>query len=218
MAVTIFDIETRPKPEEELAEICPPFDPESVKCGNLGPAKAKEKIEKAEANHLANFVAKAALYPHTGEVCAIGYKNGQGHKLDLDPEEELLLVRFWKRFEQIAASNGRIVGFNSHNFDLPFIIRRSFILGIPFPANAIEGRYFHRAFVDLCDVWFVGRRGPGDYISLDSLCRYLGVDAAKFGDGALFHKLLEDDPDEAERYLKNDLDCTEACARKLRVC
>ena len=213
----IFDIETRPKSVEELKAICPPFDPDSVKCGNLGPAKAKEKIEKAREDHFTNFIEKAALYPHTGEVCAIGYPNGQGHELDLEPDEEPQLVRFWKRFEKAANTNEKIVGFNSNRFDLPFLIRRSFILDIPMPANVISGRYFHKSFVDLCDVWFCGSRGNNDYISLDMLCRALGVSAAKFGDGAYFHQLLEENPDEAERYLKNDLDCTAACAKKLRV-
>lgn len=219
MSALVFDIETRPLPEETLREICPPFKEESVKCGNLGAIAAKKKIDKARESHLERFIDRAALDASTGQVCAIGYLNGEC-TLDLDPDgddEEGLIIRFWKTYEQVSSQNGHIVGFNSNRFDVPFIVRRSYILGIPFPSNAIEGRYLNKTFVDLADRWFCGGRGSNDYISLDFLCRALGVDAGKTGSGKDFHRLLKEDKPAAEAYLKNDLDCTEACGRKLRV-
>ena len=51
MQTIIFDIETGPLPETELAAMMPAFDPAEVKTGNLkDPAKIAEKIAEAEAN------------------------------------------------------------------------------------------------------------------------------------------------------------------------
>ncbi len=73
MTTIIFDIETGPLPEAELANMLPPFDPAEVKTGNLkDPAKIAEKIAEAEANHRRDFFDKAALDPLTGRVVAIG--------------------------------------------------------------------------------------------------------------------------------------------------
>ena len=33
---TVFDIETGPLPDDEIRKIAPPFDPESVRTGNMG--------------------------------------------------------------------------------------------------------------------------------------------------------------------------------------
>lgn len=73
MNTIVFDVETGPLPETELAALMPVFDPAEVKTGNLkDPAKIAEKIAEAEANHRRDFFEKAALDPLTGRVVAIG--------------------------------------------------------------------------------------------------------------------------------------------------
>ena len=73
MNTIVFDIETGPLPESELAAVMPPFDPAEVKTGNLkDPEKVAAKIAEAEANHRRDFFDKAALDPLTGRVVAVG--------------------------------------------------------------------------------------------------------------------------------------------------
>ena len=48
----IFDIETAPLLESELAALVPPIDPAKVKTGNLkDPEKIAAKLAEAEVNH-----------------------------------------------------------------------------------------------------------------------------------------------------------------------
>lgn len=109
MAIVVFDIETGPLPDDQLRELCPPFDPlkvdgvkaemlqpfdpESVKYGNMKDEtlKAKKfaecrdkheaervaagrKIEEARAGHFGAFVEEAALHAETCNVVAIGFR------------------------------------------------------------------------------------------------------------------------------------------------
>ena len=69
-----FDIETGPASLEELSLMEVPFDPATVKIGNLkDQVKIEEKIEAARKNHELDFINKAALSPFTGRVIAIGW-------------------------------------------------------------------------------------------------------------------------------------------------
>lgn len=92
----IFDIETAPRTEEEIEQIAPAFDENSVLVGNLkDPEKIQQKIEKAEVNHISNLVNKAALHAHYSQPCAIGYIHLDG-KVQLDfSEPKELLEQFW---------------------------------------------------------------------------------------------------------------------------
>lgn len=80
MNILIFDIETGPLPESELAALLPPFDPAEVKVGNIkDPEKIAAKVAEAEANHRRDFFEKAALDPLTGRVVAIGMMSWTPH-------------------------------------------------------------------------------------------------------------------------------------------
>lgn len=211
MNALIFDIETGPEIDEVLAAMEPEF---TAPANFKDPAKIAEKIQAQRAA----WRDKAALCATTGRVLAIGTM--QDDEIDLlvvDPEEgfseAVLLDRFW----QLAAPGGHwrhLVGFNSNRFDIPFLIRRSYKLGVTVPFGAMNGRYLNSRFIDLMESWKLG-----DYqasISLDSLARYLGV-GAKNGHGARFAALLEQDRPAALDYLRNDIEMTAAVARKLGV-
>lgn len=62
MNYIVFDIETAPLPEEQIASMIPPFDEAEVKVGNIkDPALIAEKIAKAKEKHISDFIDKAAL-------------------------------------------------------------------------------------------------------------------------------------------------------------
>lgn len=215
------------------------FDPQSVKLGNLkdaakieakiaearaaheaAAANAPQILAAAEAAHWQSFVNRAALSPVTGQVLAIGYWSkaagckiqGQGETLD----ERQLLANFWQRYRACRSENRRMVGFNIFRFDLPFMARRSWYLGVDVPDTLTDqtGRYFDRTFVDLYARWQCGVYGES--IRLDDLARFFGVGGKPDGIcGADFGRLYAEDRTAAIEYLRNDLLITSGCAARM---
>jgi uncharacterized protein YprB with RNaseH-like and TPR domain len=205
MNTIVFDIETGPLPEVELAAVMPPFDPAEVKTGNIkDPDKAAAKIAEAEAGHRREFFDRAALDPLTGRVVAVGLhfpEKGEFVIIGHDDEEQIL-QEFWDATRGDMGRINLMVGFNTHLFDLPFLIRRSWKLRVQVPIGIRRGRYWGEEMVDIRDAWQLGdRQAKG---SLDSIAKHLGV-GAKNGNGADFAKLWQSDRAKAIEYLRNDL-------------
>lgn len=241
--VIVFDIETGPLPEEQVlanaAPFDPPkhpgiFDPASVKLGQLkDQAKIETKIAEKRAAHekaiaefeadlaaaesqwKANAIARAALSAMTGQVVAIGFQNGSGAARILIDEEPKLLAGFWRLYQQCREKKTQLVGHNIFGFDLPFLIRRSWLLQVDVPGQVFDGRYFDRIFVDTMKYWQLGTYG-GDPAKLDAIDRYFGG-GGKNGDGAMFAELLKINREAAVEYLKNDLVMTARVAARMGV-
>lgn len=215
------------------------FDPASVKLGNLkdqskidakiaearaaheaAAVNAPQILAAAEADHWQGFVNRAALSPVTGQVLAIGYWSkaagtkiqGQGGTLD----EAKLLANFWNRYRACRSEGRQMVGFNIFRFDLPFMARRSWYLGIDVPDTLTDpsGRYFDKVFVDLYARWQCGVYQES--IRLDDMARFFGVGGKPDGIcGADFGRLWQEDRSTAIEYLKNDLVITSGCAARM---
>lgn len=179
-----FDIETEPFPEEELAAILPEFDESSVAIGNRGPDKAAEYIAQKRAEYEAKFFDQAALSPTTGTILAIGYYSPDKDKFSLDAVDEVvadgagsegaLLTRFWKLFNSMREQGRSMIGVNITEFDLPFICRRSYMLGVDVPDCAFTNRsrrYFSDTFVDVSTLWLCGERWGSTPSNFDALAR-----------------------------------------------
>jgi len=208
---TIFDIETGPLPLAELEAIIPAFDPAEVKTGNIkDPAKIAEKLAESERRHKQDFIDRAALDPLTGRVLAIGTLNLGKYVPIYDDDEAKMLRDFWMAWEESI----QMIGFNIFQFDLPFLIRRSWKHKVTIPAEIRRGRYWADRFVDLRDVWQMGNRQ--DHGSLDSISKHMGI-GAKTGDGGDFAALFGTDRNAALAYLKNDLELTWKMAERMGV-
>jgi hypothetical protein len=250
----IFDIETGPLPEEQLAaqfaeRWAPPphpgaFDPQSVKYGNTkDPAKRAEKLVECQQAHAAavanyerdsaeayakgmgEFFDSAALDATTGRVLAIGMMDtGNGAKPRIGhvhtlPEDELL-EKWWERVKSCLAAGIPMCGLRSNQFDLPFLLRRSWILGVDVPAGVLKngGRYFADGFVDVCERWQCGDRQAK--CNMDYLGRVLSLGGKPEGiTGADFSRLFwseaEADRIKAFEYLANDLELTRKIAARM---
>lgn len=202
----IFDIETGPLSDEELKEAMPEFKAASnVK----DPAKIQAQIdEKRQA-----WIESAALNPESGKVLAIGYKfSDSPHEIVISGETSMLndLWALWIS----AWSTYTWAGHNIMGFDFPFLIRRSWILGVHVPKSAAEMTQFRHPHVeDTMQIWSLGSKE--DRISLDRLGKLLKV-GQKNGSGKDFAKVLEQDPKKAEEYLLNDLQLTEKVYLRLK--
>lgn len=223
-----------------------PFDPAGVKVGNLKDqtkidakiAEKKAEHEKAVADATAYqavareeawlaFVERAPLSAVTGCVLAIGYARGGQVELDwqIDPgglaAEHGLLTRLWTRFRCCLDASSRLIGHNIYGFDLPFLVRRSWLLGVEIPPEVFTfngGRWqWHGLFVDTMTAWSCGVYG--ERIGLDRAAQFFGTDR-KTGHGADFHRRFNGTPEERKAaldYLEQDLAATCQVACKMGI-
>lgn len=210
----IFDIETGPLPDEQ---ILPLFDVDGVKFGNTkDEAKRAAIVEAAKAK----FVERAALDPLTGQVVAIGYHAAEAEPVVIGvgwsvKTEADVLAHFWETFAYCSKAKRPLAGWNTHGFDLPFLVRRSWINDVAVPQGLLErGRYWHETFVDLMQIFSCGKYG--DFVSLHRACQAFGL-AGKNGSGADFHRLWTEDRDKAIAYLLNDVKQTYEVAARMGV-
>lgn len=220
------------------------FDPAKVKLGNTkDQAKIDEKIAKAKADHAAAVAAyesdtaaaeadywrkkldEAALSAATGRVVAIGCLSAENRLTMIigedAPDEAAMLSKFWSLYLKMRAKKRSMVGVNICLFDLPFLVRRSWILGVPVPNTVRDGRYWDRLFVDLRDAWLLGQRWGECESSLDHMAKTLGVGSKADGlagecSGKDFARMWESgDPQQratARAYLVNDLELPQKIA------
>lgn len=215
MRTIFFDIETGPLPESELAALVPPFDPAEVKTGNLkDPDKIAAKLAEAELNHRRDFVERAALDPLTGRVVAIGllYRDSGEFFVIGHDDEAATLREFWDATKGEMGRINELIGFNTHLFDLPFLIRRSWRHRVAVPSGIRRGRYWGDEMADVREAWQLGDRQARG--SLDVIAKHLGA-GAKNGDGKDFAALWQSDRAKAVEYLRNDLELTRRVAEAL---
>lgn len=208
-----FDIETGPLEKERILEIMPEIKP----AANLkDPLKISVDIEEKKQA----FFEKAALSSTTGEVLAIGllgignpdpddFEKGTTLFSDELGGEKKLLERFW----EVWREGKRMVGFNCHAFDIPFLIQRSWSHSLKVPVE-LMGKWMPERLVDLLVLWRVGNREQK--ISLSQLGKFFGV-GEKTGNGAEFARLYREERFRAKEYLLNDILLTKLCALKMGI-
>jgi uncharacterized protein YprB with RNaseH-like and TPR domain len=125
------------------------------------------------------------------------------------------LAEFWSAWRSESAKGAQFVGFNIFQFDLPFLLRRSWKHRVPVPLGLRRGRYWNDNLGDLRELWQLGDRQARG--SLDSIAKHLGV-GEKNGDGKDFATLWKEDRANAVAYLRNDLELTAKIAEALGIC
>lgn len=245
-AAVYFDIETGPRPLEEIEcfyQPLPamlPWDDSMAKYGNAKkPELRAEKLAEqraayqsqldnqaaAKQAHMAEWLSKAALSPVTGRVLLIGVLIGDTPWYYDGPNEADNLTAFWMFVEERLANRSPIIGHNSNGFDLPFLVRRSWSLGVPVPREVRQGRYWNPLFRDTMEQWNCGQR---DFVKLNLLGQFFNVGQKTEGvQGGDFHKLwfgampadpwgtAEQQRAKAIEYNGTDLKLTAAVAAKM---
>lgn len=228
----VFDIETAPD-FERVERLTKPFDESTVKLGNTkDEALIRDKIKASRKAYYDKAFDTAALHAETAKVCAIGYsglRRGEGVKIVNADErgEEAALIDFWDICSEVLDGQCEMCGFNVKRFDLPFLIRRSFHLGIAISTFAFDfnRRRWHSKMIDLMEVYGAGEWGY--MISLDKVCRSLdiGSKSDKEVSGKDFWRWWRGQHDDrrkprdqkqlAGEYLTNDIEMTAALAARL---
>lgn len=205
----VFDIETRPLPLEYLES--KGLLPEITAPVNY---KDPEKIAAFITEKKQDAVKSCALSALTGEVCAISYSRNDVDTVIMATggvTEAQLLEAFWRN-ATVAIRSGKLVGFNIKPFDLPFLLRRTWVHKLSHPAIFVDRYFLGTSVWDLRETWQLGdRQAEGN---LDRVCRALGI-GQKTGNGADFAALLDSDPKKAEEYCLNDLQLTKNLAARL---
>lgn len=228
MCVT-FDIETGPLPEETLRETwtLPTLAEFAATCDKRWkPETVAAKYDEAKAGMWDEYVAKAALSPLTGRVLAIGYQLPNGryvcHHHEEHDSELGLIDRFWAIIKKGIDQKELIVGHNVKGFDLPFLLRTSWLLGIEPPPEIFDGRYWHRFIVDTMERWQCGNYRD-QFVKLDHLGKAFGL-GGKSQDGGVsgaefsrFYWGTEEERGLALRYLIRDVEETAAVAARMGV-
>ena len=214
--ITILDIETIAQPEADIRAKLPPFDADKVPLGVLkDPDKKLAKIMEAQANHGNAEVERAALSAETGIVAISGMMDDSIHQF-ADGEEDIIAKTFEKML-QVFSDGGIISGWNVKGFDLPFLVKRAWLLNVKVPArifNPFKPRYpWSDSIVDLMDVWKAGQFTE-KHTSLNTALRHLGL-PQKTGCGADFGSLWEGDKTAALAYNADDLELEMMVARRL---
>jgi hypothetical protein len=199
-----FDVETEGYPKEtQLKMFEPTFDPD-------GRLSLPDKIAADIAKKTDEWCSKAALDAARGRVLAIGILTDDGVSF-IEGQEPEMLLDFWKVWRN--ENFGAFIGHFSRGFDMPFLMRRSYVWGITVPDGVVEGRYFSRKLICTMEHWCQGTR---DTISLDRLARALDV-GKKVGNGADFAPLYHSNKEAALAYLDNDLRLVQGCAKKMGI-
>ena len=207
MQTIFYDIETEGLPKAELLKNAPEFKA----AGNLkDPLKIAESIRQRQQDYL----DEAALSATTGRVLCVGIVHDGSFSVIQNDNEARLLADFWAFATDDEGLARRMVGFNTHGFDLPFLIRRSWKLDVQIPSGIRRGRYFNDNQIDLRVEWQLGDKQA--HGSLDVVSRHLGI-GQKTGDGAEFAALWRTDRAKALAYLENDVRLVEKAARKMGV-
>jgi len=203
----IFDIETGPLPREKIAHLIPEFTAPSN-------YKDPDKIAANIAEQQAAWYAKAALHPMTGYVAAIGMY-GVGGPLNLVAiEEDAMIGYFWNIYGAFDDMN-QFVGHNIQGFDIPFLICRSWALGIKVPPTVMSGRYLNdRRFIDTMKAFQCGNHQE-KFFGLDAVSKFFGLGGKTDPIGATFAEVLATDRPRALAYLAEDLEITRAVADRM---
>jgi predicted PolB exonuclease-like 3'-5' exonuclease len=168
----------------------------------------------------ADRVSEAALYPWTARIIALGWgydgeRVAQVRVCNSEPAEKRVIEEFLARV-RLPNSGLDIVGtFNGRRYDLPVLMARCRVLGIPCPSFDIR-RYGSRN-VDMMDVLtFHGELSPR---SLTWFARRFGLDTSDAFSGREVAVLHEDGNwDAIKKHCESDVTLTRQLAERCGIC
>lgn len=180
----VLDIETVGFELEDLAESQQEF---------LLRYADKETDEKIRSEKIQETKRYLSLYPYTAKILVIGmmntqtegqlvlYSNESNNEYEINEKkikyiadsEVNIINKFWK----LVKRTDKVITFNGRNFDIPFLMIRSAMLGIKPSVNLISSRYNTTHHIDLLDqLTFYGLSRK---FNLDFYCHAFGITSPK---------------------------------------
>lgn len=187
--------------------------------------KKAETIAAWEANEkqkaIDEAVAKTSFDGTYGHVCCIGWAIGEGQirsaSVTRVEDEKLVLEAVFKEMRPVSEGweTPVIVGHNVSGFDIRFLWKRAFILGVRMPAWM--PRDPKPWGVDVFDTMtvFAGQR---ETIGMDRLCAAMGLEGKGDIDGSMVADLwAKGEHETIAEYCRADIERTRAIHRKMMV-
>ncbi len=152
---------------------------------------------------------KKLLNPIDSKIIAIGLKKKDGEPVVfMGSDEAELLSQFWNEISKSKSLSTKIVGFNIKDFDLPFLVTRSFVNNVGITPFILKEVLDLRE--KLSAYKFGNVRGKlkefGGFLSIGKMDMDGGDVAKEYWEGN--HKKIE-------AYLKKDLEITEAVYQRI---
>ena len=220
MSVIVLDLETFAS--DHAAEFVEKPNLDAIlPAGNLkDPEKIAASIAERKAAALDGYKAslgRAALDWNLSRIVAIGYHlSGEPEPrcevARTEAEEASMLRWFWS-----LKGTAHIVGFNARNFDVPTLIQRSRLLGVPHPRVSLA-RFGRGDVLDVYDeLTFEGARGAGIMPqSLKAFARRFGLPVSDPTNGKDIAQLVASEDWEGVRsHCLSDVDLTRELAVRI---
>lgn len=204
MKSILLKIGTESLPKDEILYLMPEFS---------APANYKdaEKIQTCKAKKQEEWLLDAPMSALSGKILAFAYKpDGDDCKVESDENESELLKKFWEVYR--ANGDCQFVGYDARNFDIPFLVRRSWKNKVVVP-NILNGKFLNWKFVDLAQVW---NCGSVERVSLGTLAKFFGIENT-IPEKATFSALWKANPDSAKKFLCDSLELTQAIGEAMGV-
>lgn len=203
-----IDIETLPSNDPSVVEVPHPktmSKPETI---------AKwETEEKPQA--IKEALSKTSFDGLYGSICVIGWAFDDEQAQAVSGDEKSALSLFYEIVRDVAKiethhrdldGSVRVIGHNVAGFDLPFIKHRSIIHGIKPPGvllKAMNAKPWGNEIGDTMLMWSDNR---DKRVSLDKLCKALGIPGKDGFDGSMVAETWPKDPQKVIDYCKDDVE------------
>lgn len=169
------------------------------------------------------YFKKSSLFPEFSKILTISYgvlrydpeteKYNKFIKNIIDNDEKRVLQGFVNLLNHATSKNSNIkfCGHNIDAFDIPFIIKRMLINGIPLPDKLKLHKYkpWDYPTVDTMKLW---KFGSFEWTSLDTLCTVMNIPSPKTTEvnnkliSEIYHSGSEESLNMIKDYCNNDVD------------
>lgn len=165
------------------------------------------------------IVAKTSFNPAHGHICTIGFAIGDGNAESLHAEDINAEARIIEWFFAALPDQGlnRFIGHYISGFDLRFILNRAIVLGVQLPPSVMFPRDIKPWSDNVFDT-MVAWAGPKDRISLDNLCKALGIPGKDGFDGSMVAEAWANgEHDKIASYCRDDVERVRSVFRKFQT-
>lgn len=151
------------------------------------------------------------LNPIDSRIVAIGIRHQNQDKIFMDQDEKKMLQQFWAEWKKIKQEtpHAHIIGFNILNFDIPFIVSRSFIHNVEIVP------FLLKTLLDLREKINAHRYGKTRG-KLSDYGKLLGLRISEIDGSQIAELCKKQDWISLKNYLLSDLTITEEIFKRLK--
>lgn len=168
-------------------------------------------LDKGRYSELSEDERKKLLNPIDSRIVAIGVKkNTLVEHILMGEDEKALLKEFWSLLERKNGSPVyKVVGFNIKDFDLPFLVTRSFLNGVPIVPFILKDVIDIREYLSVFKFGHI--RGK-----LKEYAALLGIPTLEDIDGSqVAERYWNGEAEKIQVYLRKDLEITQKMHQRM---